>query len=152
MTVLDALDRKILREIQQDSSQSLEVLAKKIGTSKSPIWSRIKKMKKSGTIQREVAIINPNDVGCGNTFIVSINTARHDSEWLERFLGIVKSIPEITEAHRLAGEVDYILKVQVESAEAFDEFYKKLIADISIFNVTSNLSMETIKSTTALKF
>ncbi len=60
-------------------------------------------------------------------------------------------MPEITEAHRLAGTTDYILKVQVESTEAFDAFYKALVSRVAIYDVSSSLSMEEIKHALELK-
>jgi Lrp/AsnC family transcriptional regulator len=57
---------------------------------------------------------------------------------------------EVVEAHRLAGEVDYLLKVRVANARAYDQFYQGLIADVKVFNVTALLSMEELKFTTAL--
>ena len=79
-----------------------------------------------------------------------IRTSQHDADWLDRFLKAVQSRPEVIEAHRLAGDIDYILKVRVPNARAYDAFYRALIKEVSIFNVTSVLSMEEIKSTTAL--
>ena len=79
-----------------------------------------------------------------------IRTSQHDADWLDRFLRAVRSRPEVIEAHRLAGDIDYILKVQVPNARAYDDFYRALIKEVSIFNVTSTLSMEVLKSTTAL--
>jgi Lrp/AsnC family transcriptional regulator len=148
--VLDDLDRKILVLLQQDSSLSLDDIAKKLGASKTPIWNRIRKMKASGVIRGEVAILDPEEVGLESCFFVLIRTSEHDAGWLERFLRAVQARPEVLEAHRLAGDIDYILKVRVANARAFDAFYQALIKEVSIFNVTSSLSMEEIKNTTAL--
>ncbi len=79
-----------------------------------------------------------------------IRTSQHDAGWLARFLKAVQERPEVMEAHRLAGDIDYILKVRVQNARAYDEFYQALIKEVSIFNVTSTLSMEELKNTTAL--
>ena len=151
MSRLDELDRKILRRLQEDSDISLDALAKEVGSSKTPVWNRIKKMRRNGVIRRQVAIVDPKAVGLGEIFFVSVRTSRHDTEWLEAFTEAVLSLPEIMEVHRLTGDVDYLLKVQVTDAADFDRVYRDLIGRISIFNVTSSLSMETIKSTTALR-
>ncbi|MCK4869446.1 MAG: Lrp/AsnC family transcriptional regulator [Alphaproteobacteria bacterium] len=150
MSQLDELDRKILRLLQEDCDISLDALAKEVGSSKTPVWNRINKMRKSGVIRRQVAIVDPEAVGLGETFFVSVRTSRHDTEWLEAFTEAVLALPEILEVHRLTGDIDYLLKVQVSDAADFDRVYRALIDRISIFNVTSSLSMETIKSTTAL--
>lgn len=150
MSRLDELDRKILRLLQEDCDISLDALAKEVGSSKTPVWNRIKKMRKNGVIRRQVAIVDPKSVGLGETFFVAVRTSRHDTEWLKAFTEAVVAMPEILEVHRLTGDVDYLLKVQVRDAADFDRVYRTLIDRISIFNVTSSLSMETIKSTTAL--
>ena len=147
---LDDLDRNILVLLQQDSGLPLDEIARKVGASKTPVWNRIRKMKASGLIKAEVAILDPDKLGLESCFFVLIRTSQHDAAWLDRFLKAVQSRPEVIEAHRLAGDIDYILKVRVPNARAYDAFYRALISEVSIFNVTSVLSMEEIKSTTAL--
>jgi Lrp/AsnC family transcriptional regulator len=147
---LDDLDRNILALIQEDAGLPLDEIARKVGASKTPVWNRIRKMRASGVIKAEVAILDPDKLGLESCFFVLIRTSQHDAGWLDRFLHAVRSRPEVMEAHRLAGDVDYILKVRVPNARAYDAFYRALIAEVSIFNVTSTLSMEEIKNTTAL--
>jgi Lrp/AsnC family transcriptional regulator len=147
---LDELDRKILSLLQQNAGLSLDEIASRLGASKTPVWNRIRKMKDGGVILGEVALVDPESVGMESCFFVLIRTSEHDAGWLERFLKAVQNRPEVLEAHRLAGDIDYILKVRVPNARAFDAFYRALIAEVSIFNVTSLLSMEEIKNTTAL--
>ncbi len=147
---LDDLDRNILALLQQDASLPLDEIARRLGASKTPIWNRIRKMKASGLIKSEVAIVDPEQLGLESCFFVLIRTSEHDADWLDRFLRAVQARPEVMEAHRLAGDIDYILKVRVANARAYDAFYRALIREVSIFNVTSALSMEEIKNTTAL--
>ena len=147
---LDDLDRNILVLLQEDAALPLDEIARRVGASKTPVWNRIRKMRASGLIKAEVAILDPEKIGLESCFFVLIRTSQHDAEWLDRFLKAVQSRPEVLEAHRLAGEIDYILKVRVPNARAYDAFYRALIKEVSIFNVTSVLSMEEIKSTTAL--
>jgi len=147
---LDELDRNILALLQQDSSLPLDEIARRLGASKTPIWNRIRKLKASGVITAEVALLDPEKLGLESCFFVLIRTAQHDADWLARFLKAVRDRPEVMEAHRLAGDIDYILKVRVPNARAYDNFYQALIREVSIFNVTSTLSMEEIKNTTAL--
>ena len=148
--MLDAIDRKILAALQEDSSRSIEEIAKIVGASKTPVWNRIRKMKETGVIKREVAVVDPAAVGVNACFYVLIRTSRHEKAWLETFVSALRNRPEVLEAHRLAGDIDYILKVRVADAAAYDAFYRSLVADVSIFNVTSLLSMEEIISTSAL--
>lgn len=151
MTVaLDDLDRNILSLLQEDCTLPLDEIARRLGASKTPVWNRIRKLRAAGVIRAEVAVLDPEKVGLDTCFFVLIRTAQHDADWLARFLRAVRERPEVLEAHRLAGDIDYILKVRVPSARAYDAFYQALIKDVSIFNVTSSLSMEEIKATTAL--
>ncbi len=150
MERLDDLDRKILTALQDDAARSLEEIAAAVGSSKTPVWNRIKKLKARGVIDRQVAVVNPEAIGLGMCFYVLVRTAQHDAAWIKKFLTALKSRPEILEAHRLAGDVDYILKVRVADAAAYDAFYRALTADVSIFNVTSLLSMEELIAATKL--
>ena len=147
---LDALDRKILAALQSDASRSLEELAREVGASKTPVWNRIRKLRDAGVIRKEVALLDAEELGLEACFFVLIRTSEHDSAWLERFMRAIHTLPEVVEAHRLAGDIDYILKVRVPNPRAYDDFYRALIAQVSIFNVTSTLSMEEIKATTEL--
>lgn len=151
MTVqIDAIDRKILGELQRDAAQSLDDIAKKVGSSKTPVWNRIRKMREAGVIGQQTAILDPESLGLEACFFVLIRTSEHEAKWQEAFLRTLQERPEVMEAHRLAGEIDYILKVRVKNARAYDAFYQTLISEVRIFNVTALLSMEQIKSTTML--
>ncbi len=147
---MDQIDRKILAELQQDTSLPLEEIAKRVGSSKTPVWNRIRKLREAGVIRHEVAVLDPDALGLEACFFVLIRTAEHEAHWQAKFLATLRSRPEVMEAHRLAGDIDYILKVRVANARAYDEFYQSLIAEVKIFNVTALLSMEEIKYTTAL--
>lgn len=147
---LDALDRRILGELQADADQSLDEIARKVGSSKTPVWNRIRKMRDAGVIRQQTVIVDPAALDRGTCFFVLIRTAEHEAEWQKRFLKAIMDRPEVMEAHRLAGEIDYVLKVRVADATAYDAFYQALISDVRIFNVTALLSMEEIKATTVL--
>ena len=147
---IDSLDRKILKELQDDASQSLDDIARKVGSSKTPVWNRIRKMREMGIIGRQTVILDPESLGLEACFFVLIRTSEHAPDWQEKFLASVRARPEVLEAHRLAGDIDYILKVRVANARAYDVFYQALIRDVKIHNVTALLSMEEIKSTTIL--
>ena len=147
---LDETDRKILAELQADASQSLDEIAKKIGSSKTPVWNRIRKMREGGVIKATTAVLDADDLGLEACFFVLIRTSEHEAEWQAKFLKALMARDEVLEAHRLAGEIDYILKVRVANARAYDVFYQALISEVRVYNVTALLSMEEIKSTTAL--
>jgi Lrp/AsnC family transcriptional regulator len=147
---LDEIDRKILAELQDDAGQSLDEIAKKVGSSKTPVWNRIKRLRETGVITRQTAILDAEALGLEACFFVLIRTSEHEADWQRRFLDVLRRRPEVMEAHRLAGDIDYILKVRVKNARAYDTFYQALIAEVRIYNVTALLSMEEIKATTAL--
>lgn len=147
---IDDLDRKILAELQADASQSLDEIARKVGSSKTPVWNRIRRMKETGVITRQTAILDAEALGLEACFFVLVRTSEHEADWQRRFLDVLKRRPEVLEAHRLAGDIDYILKVRVKNARAYDTFYQALISEVKIHNVTALLSMEEIKSTTVL--
>ncbi|PJE29845.1 Lrp/AsnC family transcriptional regulator [Pseudooceanicola antarcticus] len=147
---LDETDRKILSQLQQDAAQSLDDIARKVGSSKTPVWNRIRKMREAGVIGPQVAVLDAEALGFDACFFVLIRTSEHEADWQAAFLKALKDRPEVQEAHRLAGDIDYILKVRVRNARAYDAFYQALISEVKVHNVTALLSMEEIKSTTAL--
>ena len=147
---LDELDRKILLQLQNDTTPSIEDIARSVGSSKTPVWNRIRKMRERGIITREVAILDADALGFEACFFVLIRTSEHDAEWQAAFLKALKERAEVQEAHRLAGDIDYILKVRVPNAKAYDAFYQRLISKIEIRDVSSAFAMDQIKYTTEL--
>ncbi|MEM6618985.1 MAG: Lrp/AsnC family transcriptional regulator [Pseudomonadota bacterium] len=148
--MLDPIDRRILAELQRDATQSLDDIARQVGASKTPVWNRIRKMRETGIIKGQTTLLDAEALGLEACFFVLIRTSEHDAAWQENFLRTLHERPEVLEAHRLAGDIDYILKVRVQNAKAYDIFYQALIAQVKIFNVTALLSMEEIKFTTRL--
>jgi Lrp/AsnC family transcriptional regulator len=147
---LDDTDRKILIELQRDAGRSLDEIAQAVGSSKTPVWNRIKKMREAGIVKQQTVLLDAEALGFEATFFVLIRTSEHEADWQRRFLAALRARPEVQEAHRLAGDIDYILKVRVKNARAYDTFYQALISEVRIYNVTALLSMEEIKSTVAL--
>jgi len=148
--MMDELDRRIIAVLQEDATLPVEKIAQRVNSSKSPVWTRIRKLREAGVIARQVAILDPAKVDRDEVFFVTIKTSSHSADWLERFAAAVAQMGEIQEAHRLAGEIDYLLKVRVKDTRAFDAFYKRLVAEVELFSVTSMLSMETLKETTVI--
>ncbi|WP_372884733.1 Lrp/AsnC family transcriptional regulator [Shimia sp.] len=147
---IDNMDRKILEELQRDAAQSLDEIAKKVGSSKTPVWNRIRKLREAGIIKRQTVLLDAEALGFEACFFVLIRTSAHEAEWQAKFLKALRDRPEVQEAHRLAGDIDYILKVRVTNARAYDKFYQALISEVRVHNVTALLSMEEIKSTSDL--
>ena len=147
---LDAIDRKILTVLQEDASLSVAEIGDRVGLSSTPCWKRIQRLEADGVILRRVALVDQNKIGLGISVFVSVESSDHSEGWLKKFAEAVSAMPEVMEFYRMAGDVDYMLRVAVASIQDYDAFYKKLIAAIPLKNVTSRFAMERIKQTTAL--
>jgi Lrp/AsnC family transcriptional regulator, cysteine-sensing transcriptional activator len=147
---MDAIDRKILTVLQDDASLSVAEIGNRVGLSSTPCWKRIQRLEADGVIQKRVAIVDQDRIGLGISVFVSIETGDHSQDWLDRFAKTVGAMPEVMEFYRMAGDVDYMLRVVVPDIAGYDTFYKRLIAAVPLKNVTSRFAMEKIKSTTAL--
>ena len=146
---MDEIDRKLLGRLQQDSTVAMSDLADEVGLSATPVWKRIQKMEQAGVIARRVALLNPEQIGIGLTVFVAIEAREHTPDWLAAFASAMQTMPEVMDAYRMAGEVDYMLRVAVADMAEFDMFYKRLIAAVPLRNVTSRFAMERLKQTTA---
>src|SRR5262252_338947 len=147
---LDAIDRKILTVLQQDASLSVAEIGDRVGLSSTPCWKRIQRMEAEGIILRRVALVDQNKIGLGITVFVSVESGDHSDAWSKKFADAVSAMPEVMEFYRMAGDVDYMLRVVVADMPNYDIFYKKLISAVPLKNVTSRFAMEKIKSVTAL--
>ena len=146
---MDQTDRKILAILQEDASLSVAEVAGRVNLSQTPCWRRIQRLERDGVIERRVALLAPDKIGVDLTVFVSIVTGDHSSGWLKSFAETVSAMPEVMEVYRMAGEVDYLLRVAVANMAAFDAFYQRLIAQVPLENVTSRFAMERVKATTA---
>ena len=77
---------------------------------------------------------------------MEIETADHSAEWLSRFAEVIRSTPDIVDAWRMSGDVDYLLHVVVPDIAAYDQFYRRLIGAVPLRNVSSRFSMERLKA------
>lgn len=148
--LLDRIDRKIVAEMMRDSTLSVAALAERVGLSPTPCWKRVQKLEAAGVITGRVALIPPEKIGLGLSVFVEIMAADHSESWRDQFARFAQAHPNIIEAHRMAGEVDYLLKVVVADMQAYDDFYRDLTQTLHCRNVTSQFSMERMKQTTAL--
>ena len=147
---LDRIDRKILHALMQDATLPVAQLAERVGLSQTPCWKRVQKLESAGIITGRVALVDPALIGLGLTVFVEIEAADHSHDWREAFAALVTGYPQVTEVHRMAGEVDYLLKVMVPDMAAFDAFYLDFTQRLPCRNVTSKFSMERLKATTVL--
>lgn len=148
---MDAIDRKILTVLQDNANISIADLADRVGLSQTPCWKRIQRLEATGVILKRVALVAPEKIGLGLTVFVQIETGDHSGPWLDKFAETVSAMPEVIELYRMAGDVDYMLRVVVADMAQYDGFYKRLINTIPLKNVTSRFAMERIKSTTAFQ-
>lgn len=149
MAPLDLIDRKIVAELMRDATLPVAQIGDKVGLSQTPCWKRIQRLNETGVLTARVALADPAKLGFGLTIFVGIEAPDHSVEWRQAFLKAIETLPEIMEAYRMAGEMDYLLRIAVQDMAAFDLLYKRLTDAVPIKNVTSHFSMERVKFTTA---
>ena len=147
---LDTIDHKILTLLQNDASASIDAISEQAALSRNACWRRIKTMEAAGVIRKRVALLDAAKVGCPLSVIVMIRTDHHSDSWRKDFSAAVAALPEITQAFRMTGDLDYVLKVQLADVAAYDRFYKRLTSRISVSDISASFVMEEIKDTTAL--
>ncbi|MDQ1901758.1 Lrp/AsnC family transcriptional regulator [Paracoccus sp. WLY502] len=149
MTGLDLIDRKIVAALMQDATQPIAQIADRVGLSQTPCWKRIQKLESTGVLIGRVALADPAKLGFGLTVFVGIEAVDHGAAWRDAFLAAIKKFPEVMEAYRMAGEMDYLLQVAVPDMAAYDDFYRRLTDAVPIKNLTSHFAMERLRHTTA---
>jgi Lrp/AsnC family transcriptional regulator len=147
---MDKLDARILDLLQGDATLTAAEIADRIGLSKAPCWRRIQKLQQDGVIRQTVALLDARALNVGTTVFVTIKTGNHSEAWFEKFVRAVRDIPEVTEIHRMSGDVDYLIRIVVPDIDAYDVVYKRLICAVDLQDVSASFALETIKSTTAL--
>ena len=146
---MDSTDLKILAILQDDASLSVAEVAARVNLSQTPCWRRIQKLTGSGVIQRTVALVDPQALGLDLTVFVEVQSPDHSKQWLDGFADVLSKMPEVMEVYRMAGDVDYLLRISVANMAAYDDFYQRLISEVPLKNVTSRFAMERVKYTTA---
>ncbi|MCU0899006.1 MAG: Lrp/AsnC family transcriptional regulator [Cypionkella sp.] len=149
MDPLDLIDRKIVAELMRDATLPVSQIADKVGLSQTPCWKRIQKLQDQGVLTARVALADPGKLGFGLTVFVGIEAPDHTAEWRDAFAKATQSMPQIMEVYRMAGEMDYLLRIAVPDMAEFDTLYKRLTDAVPIKNVTSHFAMERMKFTTA---
>jgi Lrp/AsnC family transcriptional regulator len=139
-----------VRLLQEDGSLSARELGDLVGLTPTPCWRRVRALEDSGVITGRVALVDPSSVNLHVTALVNIRTNDHSSAWVDTFQSALDRFPEIVEAFRTSGDTDYVVKVMVPSITAYDEFYKRLIDAVALYDVRTVFVMEEMKHTTAL--
>ena len=150
MVKIDAIDTRILAELQRDGSLSIEALSERVHLSRNACWRRVKALEEHRVLRGRVALVDAEAVGCGLSVFVFVRTDNHDPDWLARFRQAVATLPEITGVYRTSGDLDYVLKARVSDVKAYDRLYQRLIAKVPLSDVSASFVMEEIKETTAV--
>src|SRR5260370_8459382 len=148
---MDATDRKILALLQDDASLSVAEIGNRVGLASTPCWKRIQRLEADGVLLKRVALVDQDKLGLGVTVFVSIETGDHSQDWLDRFAQVVGSMPEVMEFYRMAGDVDYMLRVVVTDIACYDAFSKRMIPTVPLKNAPPDFPTENTTSTTALR-
>lgn len=146
---IDRIDRKLMRALQRDNAEAISDLAERCGLSRSACSRRISRLEKLGFIKKHVALLDQEKLGLGLTVFVMIKTNQHNAGWSQKFQNVLDELTGVIEAHRMGGEVDYLLKAVVADMAGYDSLYKKLIT-ADLFDVSASFVMETMKNTTEL--
>jgi len=147
---MDKIDKRIIDLLQHNAGMTAREIAEEVNLTPTPCWRRMQRLESDGVITSKVALINPQDVNLAVSALVQIRTNRHSADWMEQFTKALDKFPEIIEAYRTSGEVDYMLRVVVPDMKAYDIFYKRLIEEVDLYDVSTNFVMEEMKKTTAL--
>ncbi|CAH0533947.1 DNA-binding transcriptional activator DecR [Vibrio stylophorae] len=149
---LDEIDKKILMRLQKDAMLSLQAIADSVHLTSTPCWKRIKRLESLGVIRNRVAILDAELVGRPFIAFVQLKTQNHSERWYRKFMEAIDHFDAVMACYRMAGEYDYLLRVQVADMAAFDRFYKRLVNEIDgLTDVTSSFAMEVLKESTALE-
>ena len=147
---MDNIDRNILSLLQSDASLSISEIASQVNLSSTPCWKRIRRLEDEGIIRKRVALLDSDKIGGGIMVFISIKTNEHNQDWFNQFVATVDEMSEVMGFYRLAGDVDYLMKVVVPDIASYNDFYLRLIDRLPLSNVTAGFVMEQIKDTTEL--
>jgi len=148
---LDAIDRKILRALQEDGKISMGELAEKVGLSPSPCARRVRLMEKAGIIKGYAAIIDQRRVGLPISAFASIKLERQREEDLDRFEETVSRWPEVLDCYLMTGQRDYLMRVVAADLEAYERFIKdKLTRLDNIASIETSFALGQVKRSETL--
>ncbi|MCR5895695.1 MULTISPECIES: Lrp/AsnC family transcriptional regulator [Burkholderia] len=148
---LDAIDRRILRALQQNSNQTNAELAQQAGLSATPCLRRVHLLEEQGVIDAYVALLNPAAVDLRFTAFVRVTLERQDKTTVERFAREMEQAPEVLECHLMAGSYDYLLRVIARDLDDYQRFQMDTLTQIEgVRNVETEIPLKRIKQTVRL--
>jgi len=148
MVTIDDTDRRILRALQKDATQSLEALGEDVGLSRNACWRRIRALEESGVVRGRVVLLDAAKLGLGLSVFMLVRTNAHAPDWLTKFSAATREIPEITGVYRMTGDLDYLIRARVADMAGYDALYQRLIRKVPLSDVSASFVMEEIKETT----
>lgn len=148
---LDAIDRRILRELQKNADLTMQELAQNIGLSHTPCWRRYKRLKQLGVILKKVVVIDADKIGMGLNALCTVVLEHHDEKSLGAFEKAARDCPQIMECYAMAGTRDYLLRIVVASVAEYEQFIKQTLLHLPGINaVDTNFALKTVKSSVEL--
>lgn len=147
---LDALDKRILKLLQEDAALSLDTMAENLHSTRNTLWRRIARLEEAGVIAKRVALVDPAAINLGLSVFIALRAGKHDKAWAEQFRAVLADLPEIIGAYRTAGEIDYVLHARVSDVAAYDRLYQRLITRIELADCSASFVMEELKNVTQL--
>lgn len=147
---LDDIDCRLLAELQEDASESLEKLGERVGLSRNACWNRVKRLEDAGYLKARVALVDPEKVNLSLSVFIAVRTNEHDPDWLDTFASETRSFPEIQAVYRTSGDLDYLIRARVPDVAAYDALYQRLIRKVRLADVSASFVMQEIKETTVL--
>ena len=151
MPDLDAIDRKILGQLQSDGRITMQELADKVGLSVSPCHRRVKLLEQRGVITRYVATVDQKALGLHVSVFISIKLARQKEEDLNRFARAISKWDEVLECYLMTGPRDYWLRVVVPDLAAYERFLKQKLTRLEgVASIESSFALAQVKYTNVL--
>jgi len=148
---LDALDRRILHELQQDGSLSNVALAQRVSLSPSPCLARVKALEKAGVIRQYVALADAARLGLGLNVFINISLKTQSKEALARFEQHVAGLDEVMECYLMTGDSDYLIRVVVADIGALERFILERLSPLAeVEKIRSSFALKQVRYKTAL--
>ncbi len=150
MQDFDTTDFNILDLLQLDSTITVKEISERVDLSSNACWNRIRRFEENGIIRGRVVLLDPSKFGLKTVVFVSIKAAEHSVAWNTKFKDAISSMPEVIEFYRMAGEVDYLVKMLVSSLEHYDQVYHRLIEVVKMSDISAAFSMQELKNVTCI--
>lgn len=147
---LDRIDRKIVAALMADATIPLSRLSDMVGLSSTPCWKRVRRLMQNGVIRGKVALVDPEQLGLGMTVFVSLTAPDQSPDWHEDFARVIAAIPEIMEAHQVAGDQDYALRIVVRDMADYERIRQDLVSRVAVRGLTARFLTRRLKFNTVL--